>query len=218
MKKMFLAVIVFLMAQTSFAGFNRTAVETTVNKYASRIKEAKERKGNDFTQDVEVKKAVTSSLNSMLEGSKVSNIEPYIKLINNDSTHGKDVLMKIAELSSTLKEYSGKSDKESQDKVDIANKALELLSLSAKKIELIGVNEAQGQAQAKAVANALIASPKIASFIKYKSETAKEYAKVYERSLEENKNLHESMTEARLATKDKVRKEITEEDILSCIL
>jgi len=206
MKKMLLAVLVFFVAQTSMAlGMPKEKIEARIQPFAEGIEKAKLDKAGDFTKDAVVMKAVTNSLVLIIKNAGAGEVQAFIKLINNDS--GRSVLMEIGRLSSIV---SDKTATESD--ITSAKKALNLLALSAKSIELLSKDSVQAKEQQSKVDLAVKVSERIAKFNEFTSETAKKYAQAYELALENGKSPREAMKEA-----SKV-KDIKEEDILNCVI
>ena len=123
------------------------------------------------------------------------------------------MLTEVARLSSIIGDKSATASE-----VSTSKKALELLSLSGKSLELLSKDAVQGKEQQAKIDLALKVSGKIATFATYKSEKAKKYVEIYERSLENGMSPHDAMVEANIKSKDAVadKKDITEEDILAC--
>lgn len=205
---MLLAVLVFFVAQVSMAvGMPKERIEARIKPFAERIEKAKLEKAGDFTQDAVVMKAVTNSLDLIVKNAGAGNTQAFIKLINNDG--GRAVLMEIGRLSSIISDTSASTT----DKAG-AKKGLELLALSAKSVELLAKDAAQAKEQQTKVDLAVKVSERIAKFNEFASETAKTYAKAYELALENGKSPREGMKEASKVSK----KEISEEDILNCVI
>ncbi len=208
MRKMILVAMVFLMSHMAMAaGLAKERIETRVKPYADRIEKAKLDKAGDFTKDAKVMKLVTDSLDKIVREAGVGETSSLIKLINNDS--GRSALIEIARLSSIIGDKAATAAE-----VATAKKALELLSLSGKSVELLAKDEAQAKEQQAKVDLALKVSEKIASFNGFESATAKTYAKAYETALENGMSPRDAMKDASLKSK----KEIKEEDIESCTI
>lgn len=206
MKKMLLVGLVFLLAQVSMAlGMPKEKIEARIQPFAERIEKAKLDKAGDFTKDAVVMKAVTNSLELITKKAGAGDVQAFIKLINNDS--GRSVLMEIGRLSSIV---SDKTATESD--ITSAKKALDLLALSAKSVELLSKDEAHAKDQQAKVDLAVKVSERIAKFNEFTSKTAKKYAEAYETALANGKSPKEAMKEA-----SKV-KELTEDDILNCVI
>lgn len=205
---MLLAILVFFVAQVSMAvGMPKERIEARIKPFAERIEKAKLEKAGDFTQDAVVMKAVTNSLDLIVKNAGAGNTQAFIKLINNDG--GRAVLMEIGRLSSIISDTAASTT----DKAG-AKKGLELLALSAKSVELLAKDAAQAKEQQTKVDLAVKVSERIAKFNEFASETAKTYAKAYELALENGKSPREGMKEASKVSK----KEISEEDILNCVI
>lgn len=208
MKKMILVGIVFLMSQMSMAaGFAKEKIESRVQPYAERIEKAKLSNAGDFTKDAKVMKLISDSLDKIVREAGAGNTAELIKLINVDS--GRSVLTEVARLSSVIGDKAA-----SATEVATAKKALELLTLSAKGVEMLSKDDAAAKVQQAKVELAIKVSEKIASFNSFESATAKTYAKAYETALENGKSPRDAMKEASLKSK----KEIKEEDIESCTI
>lgn len=210
MKKMMLAVLVFFVAQASMAvGMPKEKIEARIKPYAERIERARLENAGDFTKDSKVMRLITDSLDKIIASSGVAGIktESFIKLLNADN--GRAVLAEIGRLSSII----GDKEATSSDKSS-AQKALELLALSSKSVEMLSKSEAEAQAQQKKIDLAVKVSERIAKFNDFKSQAAKDYAQAYEKALTEGKEPKDAMAAGNKAAK----REIKEEDILNCVI
>lgn len=205
---MLLAALVFLGAQFSMAlGMPKEKIETVIKPYAEKIEAARNKNAGDFQKDAEVRRLVENQLNNIVSKSGAGDTAAFMKLLNADNSRA--VLIEIGRLSSIARDNSAtEADKSA------ARKALDLLAKSSKGIDSLAKNEAEGQAQQKKIDLAVKVSERIAKFNDFKSETAKTYAKAYETALENGKSPSEAMKEANRASK----KEITEDDILNCVI
>ncbi len=205
---MLLAALVFFGAQFSMAlGMPKERIETIIKPYAEKIEAARNKNAGDFQKDAEVRRLVENQLNNIVSKSGAGDTAAFMKLLNADGSRA--VLMEIGRLSSIARDTSAtEADKSA------ARKALDLLAKSSKGIESLSKTEAEGQAQQKKIDLAVKVSERIAKFNDFKSETAKTYAKAYETALENGKSPSDAMKEANRASK----KEITEDDILNCVI
>lgn len=208
MKKMLLAGLVFLVAQASMAlGLPKEKLEARIKPYAERIEKAKLDKAGNFKADEKVQKLISDSLNKIVESAGAGDTAAFMKLLNADSSRA--VITEIGRLSSVI----GDKEATTSDK-EAAKKALDLLAKASGSVKELSKNEAEAQEQQKKIDLAVKVSERIAKFNDFKSDAAKKYAQAYELALDNNKSPSEAMKEANKASK----KEITEDDILNCVI
>ncbi len=212
MKKMFLVAMVFLMSQFSFAATVGPKVEAQIARYAERVKESREKESNkfDFKNDVNLAKAVKTSLERILGKATSADSQHLMNLMNFDSSGGAEVLTKIIEQSKII------ADSKDVQAVATANATLELLSILGSKLDVILPIDAKAREaiiaeQTKQVTLGLKISESIAKFQALSSKVANEYAAEYKKTLMGGKSPELAM----LAAKNKTGKDI-KEDQLPC--
>lgn len=205
---MLLASLLFFVAQASMAlGLPKEKLEARIKPYAELIEKAKLDKAGNFKSDERVQKIISDSLTKIVESAGAGETAAFMKLLNADSSRA--VLMEIGRLSSIISDKQATtSDKES------AKKALDLLAKASGSVKELSKDANEAEAQQKKINLAIKVSERIAKFNDFKSDTAKKYAQAYELALDNNKSPSEAMKEANKASK----KEITEDDILNCVI